>query len=85
MYRFNEEMIENLFGYDPAAKNESKDKKGSSFQDSLPQHIQIIDQKKSQNLSIFLKALNVTTEEISDALQEGNLVSLVLSEFCHKF
>ncbi|XP_022874147.1 uncharacterized protein LOC111392968 [Olea europaea var. sylvestris] len=71
-FQFNEEMIENLFGYDPAAKNESKGKKGSSFQDSLPQHIQIIDQKKSQNLSIFLKALNVTTEEISDALQEGN-------------
>lgn len=71
-FQFNEEMIENLFGYDPAAKDESKGKKGSSFQDSLPQHIQIIDQKKSQNLSIFLKALNVTTEEISDALQEGN-------------
>ncbi|KAL2483625.1 Formin-like protein 5 [Forsythia ovata] len=65
-------MIETLFGYAPAVKNKNEGKKGSSFQDSLPQYVKIIDQKKSQNLSILLKALNVTTEEVSDALQEGN-------------
>ncbi|KAL0353584.1 UNVERIFIED_CONTAM: Formin-like protein 5 [Sesamum angustifolium] len=71
-FQFNEEMIETLFGYAPADKNKSEAKKESTSQDVLPQYIQIIDPKKSQNLSILLKALNVTTEEVCDALQEGN-------------
>ncbi|CAN4102781.1 unnamed protein product [Withania somnifera] len=33
---------------------------------------QTIDQKKAQNLSILLKALNMTNEEVCDALKEGN-------------
>ncbi|CAI9760448.1 unnamed protein product [Fraxinus pennsylvanica] len=71
-FQFNEEMIESLFGYAPAEKNKNVFKKDSSSQDPSTQHIQIIDPKKSQNLSILLKALNVTTEEVCDALQEGN-------------
>ncbi|KAL0443436.1 UNVERIFIED_CONTAM: Formin-like protein 5 [Sesamum latifolium] len=71
-FQFNEEMIETLFGYAPAEKNKSQAKKESTSQDVPPQYIQIIDPKKSQNLSILLKALNVTTEEVCDALQEGN-------------
>ncbi|GER31593.1 formin-like protein [Striga asiatica] len=70
-FQFNEEMMETLFGYTQADKNKNDRKKDSSSLDS-PQHIQIIDPKKSQNLAILLKALNVTTEEICDALQEGN-------------
>ncbi|KAM7498812.1 hypothetical protein LguiA_023226 [Lonicera macranthoides] len=69
-FQFNEEMIESLFGYN--AENKSGPKKDSSSQDSSPQFIQLIDQKKSQNLAILLKALNVTTDEVCDALQEGN-------------
>lgn len=68
--RFNEEMIETLFGYAPPDKNFNK-AKGSSSQDPSNQYIQIIDSKKAQNLAILLKALNVTTEEVCDALQEG--------------
>ena len=45
-----------------------------------PQYIQIIDAKKSQNLAILLKALNVTTEEVCDALKEGESLSLSLSQ-----
>ncbi|KAL2472902.1 formin-like protein 5 [Forsythia ovata] len=71
-FQFNEEMIESLFGYAPAEKNKNMFKKESSSQDPSTQYIQIIDSKKSQNLSILLKALNVTTEEVCDALQEGN-------------
>ncbi|KAI3457007.1 hypothetical protein Pfo_013670 [Paulownia fortunei] len=71
-FQFNEEMIETLFGYAPAGKNKTEAKKESSSQDVLPQYIQLIDPKKSQNLSILLKALNVTTEEVCDALEEGN-------------
>ncbi|KAL3624691.1 hypothetical protein CASFOL_031359 [Castilleja foliolosa] len=71
-FQFNEEMMESLFGYAPADKNKNDQKKDLSSFDSPPQFIQIIDPKKSQNLAILLKALNVTTEEVCDALNEGN-------------
>lgn len=70
-FQFNEEMIETLFGYAPD-KNKNEHKKESSSQDPSPQYIQILDPKKAQNLSILLRALNVTIEEVCDALREGN-------------
>ncbi|KAL6561355.1 hypothetical protein OROMI_016956 [Orobanche minor] len=70
-FQFNEEMMETLFGYTPTYKNKNEHKKDLSSFDS-PQFIQIIDPKKSQNLAILLRALNVTTEEVCDALKEGN-------------
>ncbi|ESQ43002.1 hypothetical protein EUTSA_v10012631mg [Eutrema salsugineum] len=69
-FQFNEEMIESLFGYAAADKNKN-DKKGSSGQNT-PQFVQILEPKKGQNLSILLRALNATTEEVCDALREGN-------------
>ncbi|KAK6141149.1 hypothetical protein DH2020_025107 [Rehmannia glutinosa] len=65
-------MMETLFGYAPADKNKNEHRKDSPSFESPPQFIQIIDPKKSQNLAILLKALNVTTEEVCDALNEGN-------------
>ncbi|KAJ6950380.1 formin-like protein 5 [Populus alba x Populus x berolinensis] len=70
-FQFNEEMIETLFGYAPD-KNKNERKKESSSQDPTPHFIQILDPKKAQNLSILLRALNVTIEEVCDALREGN-------------
>ncbi|XP_071730196.1 formin-like protein 5 isoform X2 [Rutidosis leptorrhynchoides] len=72
-FQFSEEMIETLFGYNNAAnKNNDHTRKNSASQDPTFQYVQILDPKKAQNLSILLKALNVTTEEICDALKEGN-------------
>ncbi|KAL6529620.1 hypothetical protein OROGR_015243 [Orobanche gracilis] len=74
-FQFSEEMIESLFGYAPAApagKNKNEVNESSSSQNVPPKYIQLIDAKKSQNLAILLKALNVTTEEVCDALKEGN-------------
>ncbi|KVI10348.1 hypothetical protein Ccrd_011248 [Cynara cardunculus var. scolymus] len=71
-FQFNEEMIENLFGYNAADKNKTNNKKSSAAQDPSSHFVQIIDSKKAQNLSILLKALNVTTNEVCDALKEGN-------------
>lgn len=68
-------MIETLFGYAPPEKNKTV-RKESSAQDSSSQYIQLIDSKKSQNLAILLRALNVTTEEFCDAIQEGEFQSL---------
>lgn len=72
IYRFNEEMIESLFGYNnPVGKNKNERKKESSSLEPAVQYIQIIDPKKAQNLAILLRALNVTIEEVVDALREG--------------
>ncbi|XP_038713299.1 formin-like protein 3 [Tripterygium wilfordii] len=70
-FQFNEELIETLFGYN-VDKGKNDRKKDASSQDHSIQYIKIIDPRKAQNLSILLKALNVTTEEVIDALQEGN-------------
>ncbi|KAK4341814.1 hypothetical protein RND71_037630 [Anisodus tanguticus] len=69
-FQFDEEQIETLFGYVSSEKKNGPKK--DSSQDASNLYIQIIDQKKAQNLSILLKALNVTTEEVCDALKEGN-------------
>ncbi|XP_058730536.1 formin-like protein 5 [Vicia villosa] len=72
-FQFNEEMIETLFGYNAANKNNGqRQKESSSSQDPSPQYIQIVDKKRAQNLLILLRALNVTMEEVCDALYEGN-------------
>lgn len=64
-------MIESLFGTGASEKSKTDQKKESSSQDPTPHFIQIIDAKKSQNLAILLRALNVTVEEVCDALLEG--------------
>ncbi|GJZ80324.1 formin-like protein 5 [Tanacetum coccineum] len=72
-FQFNEEMIESLFGYQgPPGRNKDQDTKNGPAKENPAHFIQIIDPKKAQNLSILLKALNVTTEEVSTALIEGN-------------
>ncbi|XP_031130313.1 formin-like protein 11 isoform X2 [Ipomoea triloba] len=72
-FEVNEEKMESLFGYRMVDKNhnERKKKDVSPF-DSTPHFIQIIEARKAQNLAILLKALNLTTEEVCDALKEGN-------------
>ncbi|KAF6173950.1 hypothetical protein GIB67_039901 [Kingdonia uniflora] len=79
-FQFNEEMIETLFGHSANDKSKAGHKNELSSLDPSTQYIQIIDSKKAQNLSILLRALNVTTDEVCDALQEATLV-LVLKEF----
>ena len=62
--------MESLFGYTAAETNKG-DRKKDSVSDPSLQSMQIIDAKKAQNLSILLRALNVTTAEVLDALEEG--------------
>ncbi|KAG7983487.1 hypothetical protein I3843_04G109000 [Carya illinoinensis] len=71
-FQFNEEMIESLFGYNNMDKNKIERKKDAASLDPSIQYFQILDPRKAQNLAILLRALNVTTEEVLDALQEGN-------------
>nr|AQM56003.1 FH1 [Lilium longiflorum] len=69
-FQFNEEMIESLFGYD-IDKQKSVGKKETSKEPAI-QYVQLLEPKKSQNLAISLKAMNVKSEEVCDALMEGN-------------
>jgi hypothetical protein len=63
--------MESLFGTN---QNKNERRKDSPSVDTSVQYIQIIDPKKAQNLSILLRALNVTTAEVIDALNEGNMI-----------
>lgn len=65
-------MIETLFGYTPERNKNNRKTESSSSLEAFPQYIQIIDSRKAQNLSILIRALNVTTKEVCDALREGN-------------
>ncbi|XP_074358541.1 formin-like protein 5 [Apium graveolens] len=80
-FQFDEEMMEDLFGYsNNKDKNDEIITKRNQAAFEAPQFIQILDPKKSHNLSILLKAINVTTEEICDAIQEGNELPAELIE-----
>ncbi|XP_061947095.1 formin-like protein 2 isoform X1 [Populus nigra] len=81
-FQLNEEMIETLFMVNNSNFN-VKDHNGRRL--SLPllnQENTVLDPKKSQNIAILLRALNVTIEEVCEALLEENsdkpLVAVVL-------
>ncbi|KAJ8763730.1 hypothetical protein K2173_003512 [Erythroxylum novogranatense] len=69
-FQFNEEMMESLFGYNAIDNNKNERKRDPS--EPSTQYIRIIDMRKAQNLSILLRALNITTEEVIGSLREGN-------------
>jgi len=77
--------METLFGYNAMAADKGKGqaKKEVASQPATPQLIQIINSKKAQNLSILLKALNVTSDEVCDALLEGDY--FVTTTFFYKY
>ncbi|KAE8702919.1 Formin-like protein 1 [Hibiscus syriacus] len=70
-FQLNEEMIETLF----TVNNSKLPAKDIGRRQSLPssnQENRVLDPKKSQNIAILLRALNVTIEEVCEALMEGN-------------
>ncbi|XP_070003836.1 formin-like protein 1 [Nicotiana sylvestris] len=70
-FKLNEEMIETLFVVKNPALNTSATARHPVVP-SMSQENRVLDPKKSQNIAILLRALNVTTEEICEALLEGN-------------
>lgn len=71
----NEDMIEALFGYGAGNRNNTKDKE-LAMADPSPQHVSLLDFKKSCNLAVVFKAMNVRVEDIQDALTEGSSSSI---------
>ena len=79
----NEDMIEELFGYSAGNRNSLKDKELPST-DPGSQNISLLNVKKSCNLAVVFKAMNVRVQEIHDALIEGICLSTTsYSQFAH--
>ncbi|GMI85698.1 hypothetical protein HRI_002239100 [Hibiscus trionum] len=74
-FKLNEEMIETLFVVN-TPNSKSKQTTPPSVVPSPNQENRVLDPQKAQNIAILLKALNVTVEEVSDALLEGNADAL---------
>lgn len=69
-FQLNEDAMESLFGFNSAI---SAPKEGRKLViPSLDQENRVLDPKKSQNIAILLRALNVTREEVCEALLDGN-------------
>ncbi|KAL6967898.1 hypothetical protein U1Q18_033707 [Sarracenia purpurea var. burkii] len=73
-FKLNEEMIETLFVVN--APNSSKESTRRPVLPSPNQENRVLDPKKAQNIAISLRALNVTIEEVCEALSEGNADAL---------
>ncbi|KAL3517909.1 hypothetical protein ACH5RR_020498 [Cinchona calisaya] len=74
-FKLDEEMIETLF----VVKNPAPVPKETTRRPILPfpsQENRVLDPKKSQNIAILLRALNVTVDEVCEALIEGNADNL---------
>ncbi|PHT43055.1 Formin-like protein 1 [Capsicum baccatum] len=69
-FKLNEEMIETLFVVKAPTLNTNDTAR--RFVPSPNQENRVLDPKKAQNIAIFLRALNVTTEKICEALLEVN-------------
>ncbi|TVU32673.1 hypothetical protein EJB05_24416 [Eragrostis curvula] len=78
-FHVNEDMIEELFGYNADNRNNLKDKELLSA-DPSPQHISLLNVKKSCNLAVVFKAMNIRAQAIHDAVIEGNELPRVLLE-----
>ncbi|XP_071689186.1 formin-like protein 2 [Rutidosis leptorrhynchoides] len=78
-FKLNEEMIESLFIVKTPNSSNSNETP-TTRRPILPSHTshenRVLDPKKSQNIAILLRALNVTIEEVCDALLEGNADNL---------
>lgn len=72
-FQVNEEMIETLFICNPAnaAPKEAPTRRPALSTPKADNKV-LLDPKKAQNIAILLRALNVTKEEVCDALCEGN-------------
>lgn len=70
-FQLNEDMMESLFGCN-SATTVPKEATRKSLLPQVEQENRVLDPKKSQNIAILLRALNVTRDEVSEALQDGN-------------
>ncbi|KAJ6288770.1 hypothetical protein OIU76_024701 [Salix suchowensis] len=69
-FQLNEDMMETLFGCNSAI-SVPKEATRKSVLPPVEHENRVLDPKKSQNIAILLRALNVTRDEVSEALLDG--------------
>ncbi|XP_016194081.1 formin-like protein 1 [Arachis ipaensis] len=74
-FKLNEEMIETLFVAN-MPNSKPMDSTSCTVLPHSSQEEKVLDPKKSQNIAILLRALNVTIEEVCEALLEGSADTL---------
>ncbi|XP_062084808.1 formin-like protein 11 [Humulus lupulus] len=67
-FELDEEMIESLFGY--SLQNSIKNDEAKSKTPSPSKHV--LEPKRLQNITILSKALNVTGDQVCEAILQGN-------------
>lgn len=75
-FQLNEDIMESLFGCNSGGSAKKEETRKSVVPPAAVQENRVLDPKKSQNIAILLRALNVTEEEVSESLLEGNPDSL---------
>ncbi|XP_038886617.1 formin-like protein 4, partial [Benincasa hispida] len=77
-FRFNGDLMEALFGYvatnkksPPKQSGNHEQTKSSSPNNGGQVQISILDSRRSRNIAIILKSLNISRQELLDALMEG--------------
>ncbi|XP_050205842.1 formin-like protein 6 [Mercurialis annua] len=75
-FQLNEDMMESLFGCNSTNSVQKEPTTRRSGLSVVEQENRVLDPKKSQNIAILLRALNVTRDEVSEALLDGNPESL---------
>ncbi|XP_078163941.1 formin-like protein 8 [Carex rostrata] len=70
-FQLNEDMIEALFVNNKTIAAPKEANKRAAVA-PYKQEERVLDPKKSQNIAILLRALNVTLEEVTEALLDGN-------------
>ncbi|XP_074308847.1 formin-like protein 6 [Silene latifolia] len=74
-FQLNEDMMESLFGCNSGTNQKTEPTKKAVVAPAQKEH-RVLDPKKSQNIAILLRALNVTKDEVADALLDGDPESL---------
>ncbi|KAF5738251.1 formin-like protein 6 [Tripterygium wilfordii] len=74
-FQLNEDMMESLFSCN-STNSIPKEATRKSVLPPVEQENKVLDPKKSQNIAILLRALNVTRDEVAEALLDGNPDSL---------
>lgn len=70
-------MIESLFGYN--LQNSMKNDELMKTKTPSPTK-HVLEPKRLQNITILSKALNITAEQVCDALIQGNLFLVYISK-----
>ncbi|KAK9749572.1 hypothetical protein RND81_02G135400 [Saponaria officinalis] len=70
-FQLNEDMMESLFGCNTSTSVKKEPTKKAAVPPAEKEH-RVLDPKKSQNIAILLRALNVTKDEVAEALMDGN-------------